>query len=80
MTLASAVSIRIKQLLKDNNITQYQLHMRSGVLQSTISTILHMVYKTPKLVTVTQIAEGVGMGLDQFFACELFGYGNLEVE
>lgn len=80
MTLAMAVSSRIRQLLEEHNMTQYQLYKNSGVPQSTISTILHMVDNTPKLVTIAQIAEGFGMGLDEFFACPIFSIDNLEIQ
>ncbi len=80
MTLAMAVSSRIRQLLEQHNMTQYQLFKSSGVPQSTISTILHMVDNTPKLLTIAQIAEGFGMGLDGFFASPLFGLDNLDIQ
>ncbi len=80
MTLASAVSIRIRQLLEQHNMTQYQLFKSSGVPQSTISTILHAADKTPKLATIAQIAEGFGMGLDSFFDNGIFAFGKLDID
>ena len=39
MSLAEAIALRVEQLLKENNLTQYKLSKLSGVSQTTISEI-----------------------------------------
>lgn len=80
MKLTTAVSERIRELLNERGMTQYQLYKKSGVPQSTISTILAEKDKTPKLLTVAQIAQGFDMGIDEFFANTKFSFEELEVD
>ncbi|MFI3165323.1 MAG: helix-turn-helix transcriptional regulator [Bacillota bacterium] len=80
MKLTTAVSKRIRELLNERGMTQYQLYRKTGVPQSTISTILSEQEKTSKLLTIAQIAQGFEMGLDEFFAKADFSFEELEVE
>lgn len=80
MLLKSAISQRIKELLKEKNITQYQLYKNTGVPQSTISTILTEVDKTCKILTIAQIAQGLGIGLNDFFNSSLFDVEEIEID
>ncbi len=80
MKFTTAVSTRIKKLLKEREMTQYQLYKRTGVPQSTISTLLAEKEKTPKLLTIAQIAQGFEMGLQEFFDDKSFSFDELEVE
>ena len=78
MLLKDAVAKRIKELLKDKGITQYELYKRSGVPQSTISTILNAEIKTVKMSTMFDICAGLGIELSQFFDCDYMKINNLE--
>ncbi|MFI3167835.1 MAG: helix-turn-helix transcriptional regulator [Bacillota bacterium] len=80
MKLTTAVSKRIRELLNERGMTQYQLYKKSGVPQSTISTILSEKDKTSKLLTIAQIAQGFDMGLEEFFASANFSFTELDVE
>ncbi|MFI3162912.1 MAG: helix-turn-helix transcriptional regulator [Bacillota bacterium] len=80
MKLTTAVSKRIRELLNERGMTQYQLYRKTGVPQSTISTILSEQEKTSKLLTIAQIAQGFEMGLDEFFTKADFSFEELEVE
>lgn len=46
MLLTNALIKRIKELIKDRKITQYELFKRSGVIPSTINMILKGKVKT----------------------------------
>ena len=50
-TVNRAVALRIVQLLKEKNITQYRLAMNSGVTHSTLKNIIHETVKDNLLST-----------------------------
>ena len=47
-----AVALRIVELLKEKNITQYRLAMNSGVTHSTLKNIIHETVKDNLLSTI----------------------------
>ena len=72
MSLAEAVALRIEDLLKEHNLTQYKLYKLSGVSQTSISDIRSKKNKAPNLYIVYELAQGFGMSLAEFFDCEYF--------
>ncbi|MGI5884864.1 MAG: helix-turn-helix domain-containing protein [Candidatus Spyradocola sp.] len=78
MQLQQAVSIRLSQLLQEKRMTQYQLFIKTGVPKSTIHNVIHGNYHTIKLSILYEICQGLGVGLEDFFACSLFDEENLE--
>lgn len=72
MKLTEAVAIRLQKLLKQNNLTQYQLAKRGGIPRSTICVTVGAKQKTVKLDTVYQIADTLGMSIKDFFDDEIF--------
>lgn len=77
MQLNEAISLRIKQLCKQNNITQYQLSMKSGVPQSTLSTIMQCKFPSMKLRIIYEICEGLEISIKEFFDSPIFDRENL---
>ena len=77
MTLSQAVSIRITELLKQRNLTQYALHKLSGVPQSTLSTIINCRFSGMKLRIIYEICEGLEITLEEFFNSPLFSRENI---
>ena len=57
-----AVALRISQLLKEKNMTQYRLAMNSGITHSTLKNIIHETVKDNLLSTVILIASGFEYG------------------
>ena len=55
MQLNEAIALRIKELCNKNNMTQYQLYLKSGVPQSTLSTILNCTFQSMKLRIIYNI-------------------------
>ena len=49
MKLNEAVTRRIRELCNERGITQYQLYLKTGVPQSTLSTIMKCSYPSMKL-------------------------------
>ena len=78
MKLNQAISERLAQLLNEKNMTQYQLYMKSGVPRSTIGNVINCSYDSVKLRIIHEMCQGLGIGLDAFFASPLFDENNLE--
>ena len=78
MKLNQAVSKRLVQLLSEKEMTQYQLYMKSGVPKSTIGNVINCSYDSVKLRVIHEMCQGMGIGLDFFFASPLFDEINLE--
>ena len=78
MKLNQAVSLRLKQLLQAQNMTQYQLSSRSGVPKSTINNILHCAYDSVKLRIIHELCQGLSISISDFFADQLFEEINLD--
>nr|WP_279285727.1 helix-turn-helix transcriptional regulator [Colidextribacter sp. OB.20] len=66
------------QLLNEKGMTQYQLYMKSGVPKSTIGNVVNCSYDSVKLRVIHEMCQGLGVGLDAFFASPLFDENNLE--
>ena len=78
MKLNQAISERLTQLLNEKGMTQYQLYMKSGVPKSTIGNVVNCSYDSVKLRVIHEMCQGLGVGLDAFFASPLFDENNLE--
>ena len=78
MLLNQAVSARLNELLKAEDMTQYQLYVKSGVPKSTIGNIVNCAYDSVKLRVIHEICQGLGIGIGEFFNSPLFDEENLE--
>lgn len=78
MQLNQAISQRILELLKNRGMTQYQLHIKSGVPKSTIHNIIHCTYDSLKIRVLHELCQGMEIDLTEFFDSPLFQEINLE--
>ena len=78
MQLNEAVSARLKELLRERNMTQYQLYMKSGVPKSSIGNIVNCAYDSVKLRVIHEICQGLEINISEFFNSPYFDEGNLE--
>ena len=78
MQLNQAVSARLKELLQERGMTQYQLYMKSGVPKSTIGNVINCAYDSVKLRIIHELCQGMGISISDFFASPLFEETNLE--
>lgn len=78
MQLNQAVSQRLKELLRERGMTQYQLYMKSGVPKSTIGNVINCAYDSVKLRVIHELCQGLDIGIEEFFHSPLFDEGNLE--
>lgn len=76
MQLSDATRLRIKRLLKANNMKVYDLCKTSGIPCSTLSDFMNNKTKLIKLDTLLHICEGFNITLVDFFDNDLF----IEVE
>ena len=58
---------RIEQLCEKKHISRYRMAQKSGIAQSSISTLLNR-KSVPTIQTLEKICEGLDMTLAQFFA------------
>ncbi len=78
MQLNQAISKRLKQLLEEQEMTQYQLFSRSGVPKSTINNIINCAYDSVKLRIIHEICQGFSISIAEFFQSPLFDEDNLD--
>ena len=78
MQLNEAVSKRLTELLRINQMTPYQLYIKSGVPKSTIGNILNCAYPSMKLRIIHELCQGFEISITDFFSSPLFNEDNLE--
>ena len=78
LQLNQAVSMRLSELLTEQEMTQYQLSSRSGVPKSTISNIIHCSYDSVKLRIIHELCQGFSISISDFFQSPLFEETNLD--
>lgn len=78
MQLNQAVSMRLTQLLKERNMTQYQLYIKSGVPKSTLSNVISCSYDSVKLRIIHELCQGLQISVPEFFNSPLFHEDNLD--
>ena len=78
MQLNEAVSARLKELLRERNMTQYQLYIKSGVPKSSIGNIVNCAYDSVKLRVIHEICQGLEINISDFFNSPFFDESNLE--
>lgn len=76
--LNEAVSLRLKELLNQHNMTQYHLFSKSGVPKSTINNIIQCAYDSVKLRIIHEICQGFQITIAEFFQSPLFDEQNLD--
>ena len=80
MNISKAVAIRISQLLKEKEMTQYALEQKTGLSHDTIKSIMKGKAKGVNLKTILIISEGFEMSASEFINCDLFKYENLNLD
>ena len=78
MKLNQAISERLSELLKEKQMTQYQLFMKSGVPKSTIGNVINCCYDSVKLRIIHEMCQGLGIDIPRFFDSPLFSECNLD--
>lgn len=80
MNISQAVADRIKELLKEKNLTQYRLEQNACLSHDTVKSIMKGKAKGVNLKTLIAIADGFGITVSEFLNSELFLYDNLNMD
>ena len=80
MNISQAVALRIRQLLQENNLTQYRLEHNACLSHETVKSIMKGKAKGVNLKTLISIADGFGMTISEFLNSDLFLYDNLNLD
>ena len=72
MLLEDAVALRIEQLCIERKMTKYALSEKSGVPQTTLTSIMKKRSTSVKLKTLYAICEGFEISIKDFFDSPLF--------
>lgn len=70
--LSVAISNRISDLCKDNDLSVNKLAVICGLRQSTISNILNGNSKNPTVASLNKICRGFNISLSEFFDDPIF--------
>lgn len=76
MKLSDAVRQRIIDLANSKNMSLHRLSLRAGLSYSTLNSFLNGKSRSPKVVTILHLCEGLDIELKDFFNDDLF----IEVE
>lgn len=80
MNISQAVAVRIKDLLKEKQLTQYKLERNACLSHDTVKSIMKGKAKGVNLKTVVAIADGFGLTVSEFLNSDLFLYDNLNMD
>ena len=77
MNFLSLISLRVRNLLKANLWSQYDLSQRSGIPNSTLSTVLKEKCKGVNSETLLSICRGFDIRIKDFFDDVMFEPENI---
>lgn len=80
MKLNKAFALRVREVLKEKNMTQYKLAQQTGLYHSTLTDILNCKYQTPNFKNMALIIRELGMSMQEFFDNKLFDFNELEID
>lgn len=79
MNISQAVALRIRELLKEKNMTQYRLEQNACLSHDTVKSIMKGKANGVNLKTVIALADGFAITVSEFLNSELFLYDNLNM-
>lgn len=72
MQICEATNLRINELRKEKQLTEYALIYRTGMPASTVKSILRGKSQNPGLVNIKKIVEGLGVTMREFYDSDIF--------
>ena len=72
MDFSDLIALKIKEIMKEKDMTIYKLETLSGVYSSTIAQFLTRKTKTIRLENLLFLCEALGISLSDFFADKRF--------
>ncbi len=80
MKLSTAVALRISNILRDKNMSQYKLERKIAMPHNTMKTLMGERNSGVNLKTVMQIIRGLEMTTSEFFNDPVFENPDLEID
>ena len=80
MNISEAVALRIADLLKERQVSQYRLEKETGLPHETLKSIMKCKTKGVNLKTIITIAYGFNMSVSEFLNSKYFDYENLNID
>ncbi len=80
MNTVEAIALRIRALCAEREITPNALSYISAVPQATIKSILNGETKSPEVLTIKKICDGLEITLAQFFDTDVFNRLEQEIK
>ena len=80
MKITTAVALRISNILRERNMSQYRLEKIIAMPHNTMKTLMTERNKSVNLKTVMQIIRGLGMTTAEFFDDPIFESEDLDVD
>lgn len=72
MNIGEAVTARILELCREQNISVNKLSSLSGVTQSTVNNIVSGRNNSTTISTIKKLCDGLGISIEEFFNSDLF--------
>ena len=80
MKLSESVSMRIRQLLAERNMTQYRLEQLSGLTHNTMLCVMNARYQSCNIKTLMRIIKALNISPKDFFDDPIFGFENIIID
>ncbi len=80
MKLSTAVALRISNILREKNMSQYRLEKDIAMPHNTMKTLMGERNSGVNLKTVMQIIRGLDMTVSEFFNDPIFENPDLEID
>lgn len=80
MNISQAVALRIRELLRERNLSLYALARNSCLSRDTVKSIMKGKAKGVNLKTLIALSDGLGITVAEFLDSELFLYDNLNMD
>ena len=80
MKLSTAVALRVSNILREKNMSQYRLEKDIAMPHNTMKTLMGERNKGVNLKTVMQIIRGLNMTTSEFFNDPIFENPDLEID
>lgn len=80
MKLSTAVALRISNILREKNMSQYRLEKNIAMPHNTMKTLMGEKNNGVNLKTVMQIIRGLDMTTAEFFNDQIFENPDLEID
>ena len=80
MKVSKAISIRIRELLKEKDITQYRLEKESCIPHATMTDILNARRESCNVKTLILIIRTLGIKVSEFFDSSIFESEDLNLD